>query len=137
MKTFAELYDAVKDTVAYQTEELKLAFTESVLVRMDELDHLSRADLAVRMGATKPYVSKLLKGKTNFTFETLVKLAHALECRIEPPLLIPNLKSQSARVIQFVRPPKPSAINFRATTVIEKPVVGNQNDDITPAPAAA
>lgn len=92
MKTFAEIYDSMKDALEYQVEELSLAFTESVLLRMEELDNLQGKELAKRMGCSKAYVSKLLTGKSNFTLETLVKLAGALECHIEPPQLIPNQK---------------------------------------------
>lgn len=103
MKTFAEIYDSMKDTPEYQVEELSLAFTESVLLRMEELGDMSGAELAERMGSSKPYVSKLLKGKSNFTIETLVKLARSLECRIEAPKLIPLEPKAHTQVVRFVR----------------------------------
>lgn len=138
MRTFAEIYDSMKDTLEYQAEELSLAFTESVLLRMDELNNLSAAELAQRMGSSKPYVSKLLKGKSNFTLETLVKLARALDCHIEAPSLIPNTKQATARVVQFVRSPKPDTAQFRATPIANRPIVsGLQNDDTSPTSAAA
>lgn len=104
MNTFAEIYDSLKDSLEFQVEELSLAFTESVLLRMEELGDMSGAQLAERMESSKPYVSKLLKGKSNFTLETLVKLARALECRVEAPKLIPlESKTQSAQVVRFIR----------------------------------
>jgi len=107
MKTFAEIYESMKDTLEYQTEELSLAFTESVLLRMEQLDDMSGTVLADRMDVSKAYVSKLLKGKSNFTLETLVKLARALECRIEPLQLLPNEKEAAiGQVVLFERFPK-------------------------------
>lgn len=139
MRTFVEIYDSMKDTLEYQVEELSLTFTESVLMRMEELDDLSPSALAIRMGISKPYVSKLLKGKSNFTLETLVKLAHALECRIASPTLIPNAKPATARVILFTRSPKPDPSAFYSTTrVSEKGLaIGNPNDDTASDTAAA
>ncbi len=136
MKTFAEIYDSMKDTLEYQVEELALAFTESVLLRMEELNDLKGKDLAERMGTSEAYASKLLKGKGNFTLETLVKLARALECHIEPPALIPLQKAQpAAQVIPFVKSPKIAIANFRAHAVSKQMTVESK-DDLTTAAAA-
>lgn len=107
MKTFAEIYESMKETLEYQTEELSLAFTESVLLRMEQLGDMSGKVLAERMGFSEAYVSKLLKGKNNFTLETLVKLARALECRIEPPLLLPNEKEAATGQVVLSRLDRP------------------------------
>jgi transcriptional regulator with XRE-family HTH domain len=136
MKTFAEIYDSMKDTVEYQVEELSLAFTESILLRMEELGNLSGKELADRMGSTKPYVSKLLKGKNNFTLETLVKLARALECRIEPPQLLPNEKQAPGQIFLFERQPKTDAFRPRDVSV-QLTVVAQDNDDNADTAAAA
>lgn len=49
--------------------------------RMEEL-HLSRTDLAKRMGVSPAYITKILYGNANFTLETIAKLAHALDAEI-------------------------------------------------------
>lgn len=138
MKTFVEIYDSMKETLEYQTEELSLAFTESVLLRMEHLGDMSGKVLAERMGFSEAYVSKLLKGKNNFTLETLVKLARALECRIEPPLLLPNEKEvATGQVVLFERFPK-SERPFTPRSV-PAPQMSNvtQNDDNNDIAAAA
>lgn len=127
MKTFAEIYESVKDTLEYQVEELALAFTESVLLRMEELGDMNGAQLAERMNASKPYVSKLLNGKGNFTLETLVKLARALECRIEPPQLVP-LKKQPDHSVHFERRPKSVVVAFRPRETTTGSAVVTTND---------
>ncbi len=53
----------------------------SVALRvLDILDErgLSQQDLAVKMKVTRQYVSKVLKGQENITFETIDKLEQAL-----------------------------------------------------------
>lgn len=139
MRTFAEIVESMKDTLEYQVEELSLAFTEAVLLRMEELGDLSRTELAERMGTTTPYVTKLLRGKSNFTFETLVKLARALECRIAPPALVANTKrTPTAQIIRFARRPQLS-IPFtpRAVSTPDREIVTEQLNDNTNAAAAA
>jgi plasmid maintenance system antidote protein VapI len=53
------------------------AFTESVVREMERLG-LTRTALAERLGATPAYVTKILRGKVNFTLATMVRLARAL-----------------------------------------------------------
>jgi|SRR6185295_98354 len=45
--------------------------------RMEE-QHVSRAELARRIGTSRAYITKLLGGNANFTLTTMVKLAMAL-----------------------------------------------------------
>ncbi|MEJ0057604.1 MAG: helix-turn-helix transcriptional regulator [Bacteroidota bacterium] len=59
----------------------KLRKAMSVALRvLDILDErgLSQQDLAVKMKVTRQYVSKVLKGQENITFETIDKLEQAL-----------------------------------------------------------
>jgi transcriptional regulator with XRE-family HTH domain len=136
MKTFAELYESMKDTLEYQIEELSLAFTESVLLRMEELDDMSGKTLAERMEVSEAYVSKLLKGKNNFTLETLVKLARALDCRIEAPQLLPNSKQVPGQIVLFQRRPQLEDFRPRPTSVAQPVVTQDYDDDTNPAAAA-
>lgn len=60
-------------------ESRNIAF--KVLERLDELNWKQK-DLAKAMGVSAPYVNKLVKGKENFTLETLVKLQQILDIPI-------------------------------------------------------
>ena len=51
--------------------------TVQVMRAMDE-QHVTQAELAKWMGCTQQYVSNLLKGSTNMTLETIIKLEKAL-----------------------------------------------------------
>lgn len=51
--------------------------TEDLSRRMKE-QKISRAELARRMGTSRAYITKLLSGDANFTLQTMVKLALAV-----------------------------------------------------------
>lgn len=59
-------------------------FTERIAVLMEE-KKITRSELATRLGCSPAYVTKILRGKDNFTIATMTKLARALgaELRIE------------------------------------------------------
>lgn len=60
----------------------KLNFTEQILTVMEEKE-LSRVDLARIMGCSKAYVSTLFSGRKNLTIESLMKLAFAVDKRLD------------------------------------------------------
>ena len=62
----------------YWVELAKIDFTEEICKRMDELG-ITRKELAERMGSSQAYVTKVLRGNANFTIESMVKIAKALD----------------------------------------------------------
>ncbi len=62
----------------YFSEKATYNITEQIFQRMEELG-LSKSDLAQRLNTGKPYVTKILRGNTNFTLQSLEKIARALE----------------------------------------------------------
>ena len=80
------LAEAQKDH-AYWVEGAILEFTEDMVNRMEE-QGISRSELARRIGVSPAYVTKILRGSTNFTLDTMVKVARALDCefrcRLQP-----------------------------------------------------
>ena len=88
MKTqfdFNELFEGVEESLAYKTEAAVLEFTEELVSRMKDR-HISRADLARKIGCSPAYVTKILRGSTNFTLETMVKIADVLGCKVRTHL---------------------------------------------------
>lgn len=76
-RTFRELFaEAEKDPV-YWTERAILHVTEEVFLAMERAG-ISRADLARRLDTTPAYVTKILRGRSNFTLDSLTRLARAL-----------------------------------------------------------
>ena len=61
------------------------AFLRTLLLRMKALG-LSQTALAKRMKVSRPYVTKVLSGDVNISFQTAAKFAHALQMDFLPVL---------------------------------------------------
>ncbi len=81
LKSLQARATAARSTQAYHAEGVSLRFTEDLLARM-EAQGITRAALAERIGSTPAYVTKILRGDTNFTLDTMVKIARALDCEL-------------------------------------------------------
>ncbi|NLF62494.1 MAG: helix-turn-helix transcriptional regulator [Lentisphaerae bacterium] len=74
---FADLYQWAEQQDDYWLEGVKIEFTEQMLAQMDALS-ISRKDLAQRLGVSPAYITKILRGSTNFTLKSMVGIARAL-----------------------------------------------------------
>ena len=81
-RNFSQLYREAERHEDYWTAGAILEFTESV-VREMERQGLTRTQLAERLGVTPAYVTKVLRGKVNFTLTTMVRLARALSTDLQ------------------------------------------------------
>lgn len=82
-------------------ESRNIAF--KVLERLDELGWRQNK-LAEVMEVSAPYVNKLVKGKENFTLETLLKLQKVLNI----PILASYYEQNKEALIEFVGEEKPA-----------------------------
>ena len=73
---FSRLIQDSQQTVEYWRDVAVTDFTRDLHDRMQRMG-VTHAELARRMGTSRPYVTKLLDGG-NFTLETMVKLSMAL-----------------------------------------------------------
>lgn len=80
--TYGELFDSVRTTVPYIVDGLILELTEQIITRM-RAESISRSQLAINLNTSPAYVTKLLGGGTNFTLESMVKVAEALDSEIK------------------------------------------------------
>jgi len=100
-------------------ESRNIAF--KVLERLDELGW-KQNKLAEVMGVSPPYVNKLVKGKENFTLETLVKLQQILNI----PILASYNKQDKETLVEFVGEERPAitqvfiAVNYNMNVRIEE-----------------
>jgi len=78
---FADLYQWAEQQDDYWLEGVKIEFAEQMLAQMDALG-ISRKDLAQRLGVSPAYVTKILRGSTNFTLKSMVGIARALNCEL-------------------------------------------------------
>lgn len=70
-------FRAVEETTEFKIEAAKIDFALEVRRLMDEKE-INNSQLAERLGVSKPMVSKLLRGDTNMTIETMVKTSVAV-----------------------------------------------------------
>jgi transcriptional regulator with XRE-family HTH domain len=85
-QTFAELFSSARATVAYKVQGVIIEITEQIVEKMNTMG-MSKSELASKIDASAPYITKLLRGKTNFTAESIVKVADALNCDVEVRLV--------------------------------------------------
>lgn len=78
---FRRLFTEAQQEHSYWVEGAILEFTEDMVHQMKE-KRVSRSELARRIGASPAYVSKILRGSTNFTLDTMVKISRALDCSL-------------------------------------------------------
>lgn len=107
---FAELLQRAEQSDALQIDRLKVEISERIYAAMKH-DGTSNAELARRLGKSRAYVTKLLRGTTNFTLESLVRIGGALSCEVEFELLprarrakAPQLPSSRRSTPQRLRP---------------------------------
>ena len=85
-KKLADLLERAQESEEYWRDVTVTDFSRELHERMQTLG-ITHAELARRMGTSRPYVTKLLDGG-NFTLHTMVKLAMALDTvvriRLEP-----------------------------------------------------
>lgn len=79
--SFEALFEQSRQRLDYWVEGAKNEFTEKTIRRMQELG-ISRTELAARLEKKQPQITKLLRGDNNFTIETMVQIAVALDCQI-------------------------------------------------------
>lgn len=73
----AQALESAEGDVDYWKDIAITDFTRELHARMRELG-ITQGELARRMGTSRPYITKLLAG-SNFTLETMVKLAMGLD----------------------------------------------------------
>lgn len=83
---FSTLFAEAEKRDEYHVAGMKIEIAEQIYRMMDK-KHVSQADLARRLGKNRAYISKALKGTTNFTIETLVKIGRQLDAKWEISLI--------------------------------------------------
>jgi transcriptional regulator with XRE-family HTH domain len=106
--------ETARQTDAYRAEGASIVFTEALVARMEACG-MTRSVLAEKIGTSPAYVTKILRGDTNFTLDTMSKIASALDCELSISLAAkPKTKRQAT-------------VNYHATKHVPNPVL---NDEI-------
>jgi transcriptional regulator with XRE-family HTH domain len=82
MNEFDKLFQNVRETSEWDIEGAKLQITNAIHRFMKE-ENVTQNELAKRLGKSQPYVSKILKGETNFTIESIALIARALNATFQ------------------------------------------------------
>lgn len=112
-----------RDTPEFQIERVLVDIGEQIVAQMEN-QGVSRAELARRLGVSRPFVTRLLTGNPNLTVKTLVRVALAaglvVEVNLEPRYLA-NVK----RYARLIQP------DVRESFDIEEPDVYKLPDDVS------
>ena len=108
--------EAARQTHSYRAEGVSIRFTEELVGRM-KASGLTRSALAARIGSSPAYITKILRGDTNFTLDSMVKIAEALGCELsiglQPLLVSPSVNRRSPVNYRDVAPCSSSILNDR------------------------
>jgi transcriptional regulator with XRE-family HTH domain len=102
-KQLKAFVDEAKQTDAYWVESAKLEFALA-LEQQRRAAGLSYADLAKKMGTSAAYISKVFRGDTNLTIESMVKLARATGGQLDARILVGDVAAKAYRRAAAVEP---------------------------------
>jgi len=77
-KSFKSLVNRARQRDSYWVGKAIQDFTDDLYALMESRG-VSKAELAKRLGSSPAYVTKVLRGNTNFTIESMVRLVRALD----------------------------------------------------------
>jgi transcriptional regulator with XRE-family HTH domain len=77
--------ETARASVAYRAESVMIRFTEELISLMAK-KAMTRTALAEKIDVSPAYITKILKGDTNFTLDTMVKISAALDCDLSTHL---------------------------------------------------
>jgi len=82
LKSFKNLLAAAKLRDGYWVEKAKLGFSVE-LNRLFKHSGMTQSALAEKLATSPAYITKVFRGDANFTIETMVKLARAIEGELQ------------------------------------------------------
>ena len=81
-KTFKEIFEEAQKHDEFWAYSVILDFTENIYRLMIQ-KKMTKTDLAKKLGVSPAYMTKIFRGNANFTIETMVRLARAVDGRVE------------------------------------------------------
>jgi transcriptional regulator with XRE-family HTH domain len=93
---FKAMLDRAKKSDRYWVDGAKIELSEQIFVAMQEVG-MSEAELSRKLGVSRAYVNKILKGAANLTIESLVKVGRSLGREFKFEFASPKLSSRGVR----------------------------------------
>ncbi len=82
MGKYGQMVQAASHSAEYWTHAAMRNFVRDLAERMEMLG-LKKTDIASRLGVSPAYVTKAMRGQTNFTLESMTKLAIAVGATLQ------------------------------------------------------
>jgi transcriptional regulator with XRE-family HTH domain len=105
-QSIRKFFEKSRKRLEYFVQGAMISFTEAVTTRMTELK-ISKSELAGKLKCKPSYITKALGGGTNFTLESMVKIALALDSEVEIALIPKGCSEKLEDVLQSVTQIKP------------------------------
>lgn len=86
IEKYRERVRSIENTSEFLLEIVKLTFAEELCRLLDERG-MTHGQLAEKLGTSRAYVTRILRTDYNLTAETMVKVARALDARVELALV--------------------------------------------------
>jgi transcriptional regulator with XRE-family HTH domain len=136
----AELVHRLEQSEIYDLEGAKFDISEHIFSVM-ERQRVSKAKLAKLLGKSRPYVTKILQGNANFTLESLVRIARALECKLDLSNVLVPVRQEVAQFDWALAErtnayPPNQRRECEYIRLVNPPNADKENDDALFAPAA-
>lgn len=125
----SSILDKFRETLDYELANVEMDFTDSLEALMQRRG-VNKSELARRIETSPAYITKILRGSTNFTLETMVKLARALDGELHVRVCA---KEDDARWFHAIRSgpmtPNPSASMPKPTKRTQYRLAGSTEQD--------
>lgn len=108
--------EAARQSHAYHAEGASIRFTEDLVAIMKSRG-LTRTALAEKIGTSPAYVTKILRGDTNFTLDSMVRIAQALGCEID--LILRPL-------VSLAKPVQRSKVSYHEARSLPSPILNDK-----------
>lgn len=109
----SNVLDRFRDTLDYELANVEMDFTDSLELLMQRRA-VNKSELARRINTSPAYITKILRGSTNFTLETMVKLVRALDGELHVRACAKEDKAHWFHVVH-TRPATAKPANIRPT----------------------
>jgi transcriptional regulator with XRE-family HTH domain len=125
-KALSAMVETARQSDSYWVEQAKLDFALALEQRR-RAANMTGADIAAKIGTSAAYISKVFRGDSNYTIETMVKLARATGGRLDIRLLAEHAAPTVWDAKAFATKPKLTLIAGGITTQIN-PVPGHESN---------
>ena len=105
IKSFKKLLNHAKEQDSYWVERAKISYSIA-FNRFFEKKGITQSELAENIGTSSAYITKVFRGDSNFTIETMVKLARSVEGELHIDIVPPKGKEEWNEIISQNQQPQ-------------------------------